>query len=82
MRNKSEYINDRIEKLFGKVGKHKGNFYCYGSSIAEVVNDGGGIHIVLTGRTTTDLIEKLDAISNYMDFKKYQESMSPKESML
>jgi len=81
MRNKSEYINNRIEKLFGKVGRRKGDFYCYGSSIAEVVNDGGGIHIVLTGRTTTDLIEKLDAINDYMNFKKYQESKSPEESI-
>lgn len=81
MRNKSDYINDKIEQLFGKVGKHKGNFYCYGSSIAEVVNDGGGIHIVLTGRTTTDLIGKLNAISSYMDFKKYQESKSLEESI-
>jgi len=81
MRNKSEYINNRIEKLFGKVGRRKGDFYCYGSSIAEVVNDGGGIHIVLTGRTTTDLIEKLDAINDYTNFKKYQESKSPEESI-
>lgn len=73
MKNKSEYINHRIEKLFGKVGNSKGNFYCYGSSIAEVVNDGGGIHIVLTGRTTTDLIEKLDAIYDYVNFKSYQQ---------
>lgn len=81
MRNKSEYINNRIEKLFGKVGRRKGDFYRYGSSIAEVVNDGGGIHIVLTGRTTTDLIEKLDAINDYTNFKKYQESKSPEESI-
>ena len=74
MKNKSEYINDRIEKLFGKVGRSKGQFYCYGSSVAEVVNDGGGIQIVLTGRTATDLIEKLDAINDYMNFKRYQES--------
>ena len=74
MKNKSEYINDRIEKLFGKVGRRKGDFYCYGSSVAEVLNDGGGIQIVLAGRTTTDLIEKLDAINDYMNFRKYQES--------
>ena len=74
MKNKSEYIKHRIEELFGKVGSNKGDFYCYGSSIAEVVNDGGGIHIVLTGKTTSDLIEKLDAISDYMSFKRYQEN--------
>ena len=78
MKNKSEYINRRIESLFGEVGGDNGQFYCWGSSIVKVINTGGGVRTILTGKNLTDLIDKLDTIEDYLRFKEYENNLKLK----
>lgn len=73
MKNKSEIIDRRIKSLFGEIGNNKGQFYCYGGSeVVKVVNEFGGVRSILKSRGQTDLIEKLNAIEIYMQFKQYE----------
>ena len=73
MKNKAEIINRRIKSLFGEIGCDKGQFYCYGGSeVVKVVNEFGGVRSILKSRGQTDLIEKLNAIETYMQFKQYE----------